>query len=127
VTLDLSKQHNTHTGDPTMTTTSTISNGTITATYKQLKNGAWGMRVKGIVLAGEQITVTKKDGSSKVETIGRVLWTGEGISICTIQRAATGSRGYTGHRNGRRYECDECGELVTAGDRSACWETGCTH
>lgn len=30
-------------------------------------------------------------------------------------------------RNGRRYECDECGEWVGEGDGSRCWETGCAH
>ena len=77
------------------------TSSSITATYKQLKNGAWGIRVGGIVLAGETITVTKRDGSSKVETVGRVLWTGEGISICTIQRSAPANRGA---RRGERYD-----------------------
>jgi hypothetical protein len=29
--------------------------------------------------------------------------------------------------NGRRYCCDECGEWVTRGDGSSCWETGAAH
>lgn len=28
--------------------------------------------------------------------------------------------------NGQRYECPECGEMVTRGQGS-CWETGCAH
>ncbi|OFW05628.1 MAG: hypothetical protein A3H96_11245 [Acidobacteria bacterium RIFCSPLOWO2_02_FULL_67_36] len=28
---------------------------------------------------------------------------------------------------GHRYECEECGEMVTHGDGSSCWETGCAH
>jgi hypothetical protein len=30
-----------------------------------------------------------------------------------------------GNKHGGRYECNECGDYVTAGTR--CWETGCTH
>ena len=38
------------------------------------------------------------------------------------------AQGYEdGIPDGRRYECEECGERVTRGDGSTCWETGCAH
>ena len=45
------------------------------------------------------------------------------------ERNGTGRRyeGHHSHRDGRRYECDECGEWVTSGDGSTCWETGMDH
>lgn len=41
--------------------------------------------------------------------------------------SSSSSRTRTPPRRGpnRRYECDECGEMVTPGTR--CWETGLTH
>jgi hypothetical protein len=32
-----------------------------------------------------------------------------------------------GIESGRRYECEECGDFVTRGDGSSCWETGMSH
>lgn len=98
----------------TITTATTVS---LKATYKQLKNGAWGIRVGGIVLAGETITVTKRDGSSKVETIGRVLWTGDGVSICTIKRSA-GSRGSRRNNGYGREDCRKYGWNGVVGSSS---------
>ena len=55
-------------------------------TYKKLSNGDWGVRAEGVVKAGEFVTVTKKSGSTKQEKIQHVLWTGNGVSICAIER-----------------------------------------
>jgi len=93
------------------------------ATYTKLKNGSWGIKVQGTASAGQSVTVTKRDGSSKAELVDRVLWAGDGVAICSIAQHAHSSgsrRGYSG-----RYECDECGDMVVPGSR--CWETGCTH
>jgi len=90
------------------------------ATYTQLRDGSWGIRVPGTVNAGQSITVRKKDGSTKTETVKAILWSGrdsrsgETVSLCSIQPKAN-----------RRYECEECGEYVYPG--SSCWETGMIH
>lgn len=64
-----------------MTTTTTIN------TYTKLRSGEWGVRVTtGPVAQGDQVTVSKKDGSTARETIARVVWTGEGVSLCEIER-----------------------------------------
>ena len=44
------------------------------ATYAKLKNGDWGVRVQGVTTVGATVQVTKRDGSSKTETIAKVLF-----------------------------------------------------
>jgi hypothetical protein len=62
-----------------------------TATYTKLKSGAWGLRIVGSfrVQAGDRVTVSKKDGSKKEEAVGAVLWSGDGVVLCSIE--STGS------------------------------------
>lgn len=94
------------------------------ATYTKLRDGSWGLRGSGLA-SGRIVSVTKRDGTVKTETVGRVLWTGsDGTCLATIQQSSAGQR-TSGARRGGRYECEECGEYVTPGTR--CWETGATH
>jgi len=59
------------------------------ATYTKLKNGEWGIRCEGAARKGDLITVTKKSGETKNETVTQVLWSGNGITLCAIsQRSA---------------------------------------
>jgi hypothetical protein len=45
-------------------------------TYAKLRNGSWGL--KGLNLSdGALVTVVKRDGSSKSERVGRILWRGQ--------------------------------------------------
>jgi hypothetical protein len=96
-------------------------------TYTKLRDGSWGIKVQGTASAGQTVTVTKRDGSSKAETVARVLWAGDGVAICSVANkgASSGRSGYSGRRSGGRYECEECGDMVSPGTQ--CWETGCTH
>lgn len=101
---------------------------TQTATYTKLNNGDWGIKVIGDIATGASVTVTKRDGSTKTEIVGKVVWTGKDkysnadVSICTVQQVQRVScrPAYRGRR-----ECEECGDYVTAGTR--CWETGMMH
>lgn len=53
--------------------------------YTKLKDGSWGIRAEGTtVTTGSTVTVTKKSGESKRETVGKVLWTGNGVILATI-------------------------------------------
>jgi hypothetical protein len=72
---------------------------TNTTTYTKLKTGAWGVRTTAPVKQGDRVQVSKRDGSTKIETIDRVLWTdGVGVWLCAIGGAATTSRPYgSGH------------------------------
>jgi hypothetical protein len=98
----------------------------MSATYSKLNTGDWGVRiVGGKPNEGERVTVTKKDGTAKAEIVGRVLWSGQGVYLCTIapkgaapsappsgggsfsRRRAWRPCGYPGCRQGQH--CDECG------------------
>lgn len=70
------------------------------ATYTKLKSGAWGVRVQGAVTAGQVVTVTKRDGSSRSEMIERVLWSGNNICLCAITSTQRQSRGPSWARDG---------------------------
>lgn len=76
------------------------------ATYTKLRDGSWGLRVEGSAREGQRITVTKKSGETKTETITKVLWNGNGISLCAI--AATPGHGSS--NGARRGVCVNCGE-----------------
>ena len=54
------------------------------ATWTKLKSGEWGVRVEGKATAGQTVTVTKKSGETQTVTVGKVLWTGNGVSLCTV-------------------------------------------
>ena len=103
-------------------------------TYTKLKSGAWGLRIVGSwrVLAGDRVTVSKKDGSRKEETVGAVLWSGDGVMLCSIQPtqsrpayaapAASAARpAVRKYRKGQ--DCPCCGsEPLDA--QLHCWECG---
>ena len=74
------------------------------ATYTKTKNGDWGIRVTGAKPSeGCKVTVTKKDGSTKTETVEKVLWSGDGVHLCSITRSGGG------RASGGRV-CAECGK-----------------
>lgn len=84
------------------------------ATYTKLKSGDWGVRVEGgnAPTAGAKITVVKKSGESKVETIAKVVWSGNGVHLCAIgQQVAS----YTPKAGKSRGSSDMSGR---------CWECG---
>jgi len=103
-------------------------------TYTKLKNGSWGLRVQGAAAKGDKVTVTKKDGSTKVETISAVLWSGEGVTLCAIAPSAPSSvagavrSAFKKPNTGRLrpgMDCPCCGsEPLNA--RLHCWECGFT-
>lgn len=76
------------------------------ATYTQLRDGAWGIRVAGKATVGQSVTVVKKSGESKVERVDKVLWSGADsktkqiVSLCAIKSEGNG---------GRRGVCANCG------------------
>lgn len=87
------------------------------ATYTKLKSGNWGIRVVGSVRDGQSITVTKKSGETKTETVSRVVWSGNGITLAAI----ADSRGsYTGSRS--RYSSHS--DYIDSHRCSSCHHTG---
>ena len=81
------------------------------ATYTKLSDGSGGIRVRGgAPSAGSQIRVTKKAGTVKVETVDRVVWRGDGITLCSIRRSGRSGSGAVGSDR-----CAECrGPIVHA-------------
>ncbi|NCA14195.1 MAG: hypothetical protein EBS89_08700 [Proteobacteria bacterium] len=104
----------------------------MSATYSKLRDGSWGLRIAGRVAPGEQVTVTKRSGETRTETVRHIIWQAPdgSVTLAAIQKGgaaprtnrATYGRGYRGDSS---YTCDECGEHATPGTR--CWETGMAH
>lgn len=80
-------------------------------TYNKLRDGSWGIRAEGVVIErGQTVTVTKKSGETKEETIGRILWTGNGVTLATIVSSSNGVSGEGGARRRSGNVCAECGK-----------------
>lgn len=60
------------------------------ATYTKLKSGDWGIRSEQPIMDGQTVTVRKKSGESKAETVGRVIWSGNGVWLATIASRGNG-------------------------------------
>lgn len=99
-------------------------------TYTKLNNGSWGLRVRGTAKVGQKLTVSKKDGTSKIETVSAVLWSGDGITLCAIAASVSSvarSAFSTSKPATRKYrpgmDCPCCGsEPLNA--QLHCWECG---
>lgn len=69
-------------------------NSATVATYTKLKSGEWGVRIPCEAAKGERDTVAvrTKAGNLKYEKVV-VLWSGDGVSLCSIEtpRAGRGS------------------------------------
>ena len=86
------------------------------ATYTHLRDGSWGVRLVGNARENQSVAVTKKDGTTKTETIARVLWTGrdsksnQTISLCSIAQNGNGHSSSGGHSARRPGICVNCGD-----------------
>jgi len=89
-------------------------------TYTQLRDGSWGLRGAGLT-SGRTVTVTKRDGSTKIETVGRVLWTGDGVVLATISSSRSSTTGQRRSYDPDRHRCHSCGHT---GDE--CADLDCT-
>ncbi len=101
----------------------------MTATYTKLKDGSWGIRVVGKVTTGQTVTVTKKSGESKQETVGKVLWTGDGITLATVSGSPSSPSApsrlnrYSRRRSSSLY----CGGECPVSGLRCCSENGPCH
>lgn len=104
----------------------------LTATPAKLRNGTWGARVKSAAVSkGDTVTITTRAGKSWTATVTRVLWTGDGVSLCAVSSGSTHSRPRRspngecqcgacddllsiGYRPGQRVRCTECGGWAEA-------------
>lgn len=64
----------------------------LSATWTSLRSGDYGVRIIGTASAGDIVQATRRDGTTTLETVARVLWTGpdtrtgETVSIASIVR-----------------------------------------
>jgi hypothetical protein len=56
-------------------------------TYARLKDETWGIRSTKPISKGDRVTVQKKDGTFKTETVGQIVWKGNGIHLATIDKS----------------------------------------
>lgn len=56
------------------------------ATPAKLRDGSWGARTAGSVRAGDTVQITTRAGKTWAATVTRVVWAGDGVTLC-----ATGS------------------------------------
>lgn len=91
------------------------------ATPAKLKSGEWGARVAGTAKPGERLTIKSKTGKSWNAIVERVVWSGNGVSLCALaaQRQQSARRVSSGC-----WLCPMCDEENDASARS-CWECGC--
>jgi hypothetical protein len=98
----------------------------MTATYTKLKSGDWGVRIEGgTVKQGDTITVTKKSGERKQETIAKVVWTGNGITLAAIGQSQP-SRTHD-NRTERESSGQYCGYPCPVTGRKCCSANGPCH
>jgi hypothetical protein len=107
------------------------------ATYAKLRDGSWGVRC---VLdgdrppqVGEVVTVTRKDGQKRAETIAQVIWVGDDrdgneVALCSTRNGASDTRTAEGgsatgrpavqrrSHGGDQVVCRHCGEWTAEGD-----------
>lgn len=79
-------------------------------TYIRLHSGDWGIRSSAALTVGTQVSIAKRNGSSKMEVVGRAIWFGSGAWIYAIgpstrRRSRSKDEGWRG--NG----CAECRAL----------------
>jgi len=88
----------------------TASSTVAEATFKKLKDGSWGLLVNSeSVRPGDDVLTITKAGKREVKTVGKVVWSGNGVTICTIGDDSSSSRGRPSAPHGRPspYESDE--------------------
>jgi hypothetical protein len=77
-------------------------------TFTKLRDGSWGLRIEGSAQNGQSVTVTKKSGEQEVKQVGKVLWTGNGISLATIASNGNGHSHSSSRGRGRSYGDGGC-------------------
>lgn len=58
------------------------------STYTKLRDGSWGIRATEPVDKGQVVSVTKKSGETSTETIRAIVWSGNGVWLCSVEPKA---------------------------------------
>lgn len=95
----------------------------ISASPAKLRDGSWGARVQSEqVSTGDLLTITTKAGKTWNARVTRVVWAGEGVSICATEsmERPTSQGSETSRTRIKRSSCRECsGPLVNASHHRA--------
>lgn len=75
------------------------------ATPAKLRDGSWGARVQGPAKVGDIVTITTKAGKSWPANVTQILWSGEGVTLCSTASLTAPRRSQVGH--GRGCGCDD--------------------
>lgn len=104
-------------------------------TYTKLKDGSWGVRATGgqHLTAGATVTVAKRDGTTKTETIKAVLWSGDGVTLASIAAGKSAGKnydpqkfnGYGARRGGYSKACVTGGNCSSFGSGRSCGGHDC--
>ena len=80
------------------------------ATFKKLRDGSWGLLVNNAsVRPGDQVLTLTKAGKQSYQVVGKVVWSGGGVSICTIDKGeGEGQSRGRGDRDDDRDGCSRC-------------------
>ena len=79
-------------------------------TYTKLKSGNWGVRSTEALKEGQTITVRKKSGDTKLETIARIVWSGNGVWLAAILTSGSTGSAKRSSPRGQRTGCS-CGSI----------------
>lgn len=112
--------------------TSQITSAASSATYTKLRDGSWGLRVTGPTpTTNQKVTVVKRDGTRKTEHIAAILWSSDGVHLCSIsqcfssQRPLSPQRGGSGRGVRGTWTGCSCGSVEEYERRSDC--SSCRH
>ncbi len=82
-----------------------MTDTTTTAKPAKLRNGSWGARVASeTIQAGDTITITTKAGKTWDAEVVKVVWHGDGVSLCTTESVSPRPEARRGPP-----ECEVCG------------------
>jgi hypothetical protein len=106
------------------------------ATPAKLRDGSWGARCTATVAVGDLIQITTRAGKSWTAQVTRVLWAGEGVTLCataSADRPARAARtwdrdafaGYGRSRGGYRRACVSDGNCSSIGSGRSCGGHDC--
>ncbi len=81
-------------------------------TYAKLRTGQWGIRTTEKIVVGQRVTVAKKDGTTKQEVVGKIVWQGKGITLATVYQEPKKRKLSDEDRcevcDGNKYTCGHC-------------------
>ena len=82
------------------------------ASWCKLRDGSWGVKVDGTATVGQSIKVAKNSGETQDVTIQRIVFSGNGVSLCAVSLP----NGTGAQSSGPRKKCWECGRSFTPSD-----------